>query len=210
MHSRSLTRNPFRPIKLAEGTDFLKAHFELDDRMNELGIKNILKGTDIVSSTTSINQRSPTQKSFLQAEQELRYRTANERTTEFLITNVYRANPLSEYVQEASSNAMQAAGTIVNRDLLDINIPVPALANSVVISPSVRIAANKILYGATTQAQMNAALDPIFAVVAGTPDHTFAQTRAIAQEHAKILNRLLLPLPPARRNCRATLSGLTL
>ncbi len=89
---------------MSDGVDFIKNEDEIKAAMVELNIKNILTGDEtIVSSTTSINKRSPSIESYLVSEQTKRYREKVDKDAEALMTE-YKEDLLLPYINQASHN----------------------------------------------------------------------------------------------------------
>ena len=177
------------------GMDFIKKETNFDKVMRDMNIFDIIHSSEKIPSIEQITNRSPNLKEFLLAEQQARHLTAVKQTIEHLNV-VYPSDPLLIYIQNATNQALTANGTVIDRNLLDINVPVPALANSIAIPTQVNITANRVILHITSAAAAAQPYpNPVFVVTPNMQPFSYTQKIEITQKTALLLNRHLSPTP---------------
>ena len=180
-----------KQISLNSGADLIRNSSEIKKVMTYLNIQELLERQVILTTTTSIASRSPSLQTYLQGEQRQLYDEATKERTK-VILQAYENDPSLQYTHNAILANMRANNIEVDRNLADINIPVP-LAGSIPIDGVVRTRTNVKVNHATTQAEKNAPLDPTFVVIVGTPVLSFAEKELTARRWSEMENRHLLP-----------------
>ena len=182
-------------IALNNGSDFIKRWSDLKKSMNVLGIENILTGKEILTTTESIIERSPTLLNYLLGEQtELYISSVKEEEANLRIA--YDKDPSLSSIHNAILNNLQTNNIAIDRNLTQANIPQPA-AGSIAINPLIRLRTNVKLNDAKNNQEKNAPLDPIFIETANTPILSYAETNSVAKRWAELEKRNLTPTPNA-------------
>ena len=129
---RATSTNPMSDLKqisLNSGADLIRNSSEIKKVMTYLNIQELLERQVILTTTTSIASRSPSLQTYLQGEQRQLYDEATKERTK-VILQAYENDPSLQYTHNAILANMRANNIEVDRNLADINIPVP-LAGSI-------------------------------------------------------------------------------